>query len=134
MGGFNQVGLKSVATELCAARTRVDRTPYVDYLLRMPAKEPRFTIQTAAVLDVLISNPNSSGADIMNATGLSSGTLYPILARLENAGWLDSQWEEGDPSLLGRPRKRLYVVTGVGRAHAQSHARRQGPVFGRLAW
>lgn len=97
-------------------------------------KEPRFTAQTVSVLDMLITNPNSSGADIARATGLKTGTLYPILMRLEEAGWLTSQWEEGDPSLLGRPRKRFYSVTGVGRAQARSHAMEQQPIYGRLAW
>lgn len=112
----------------------IDAAPYVEYLPRMPGNQPRFTVQTATVLDMLITHPNSSGADIARATGLKTGTLYPILMRLEEAGWLASRWEEGDPSLLGRPRKRFYSVTGVGRAHARAHAQQQQPVFGRLAW
>lgn len=98
------------------------------------SKEPRFTANIAAVLDMLISHPQSAGADIARVTGMKSGTLYPILMRLEDAGWLASCWEEGDPSLLGRPRKRFYSVTGVGRAHARANAKEQQPVLGRLAW
>jgi len=55
-----------------------------------------------------------AGSNIAKETGLASGTLYPILIRLEAADWLDSQWEMGDPSLLGRPRKRCYKITGAG--------------------
>ena len=39
------------------------------------------------------------------------GTLYPLLIRLKNQGWLDCRWEE---SRLGPPRK-YYVITPEGR-------------------
>lgn len=55
-----------------------------------------------------------SGAEVGRATDLASGTLYPILMRLEEAGWVESRWEAGDPHELGRPRRRLYQITGVG--------------------
>jgi PadR family transcriptional regulator, regulatory protein PadR len=62
-----------------------------------------------------------SGADLMRLTGLFSGTLYPALYALEDANFLTSTWEAGDPSTLGRPRKRLYRITGLGR-HAANEA------------
>ncbi|ARO89100.1 transcriptional regulator [Nitrosospira lacus] len=55
-----------------------------------------------------------SGADIRMVTGLSSGTLYPILMRFEDAGWLTSRWEDVEPSNVGRPRKRFYKITARG--------------------
>jgi hypothetical protein len=39
---------------------------------------------------------------------LPSGTIHPILARLEQVGWLESNWEEADPREQGRPRRRYY--------------------------
>ena len=66
---------------------------------------------------MLMENLNGdplSGADIRRRTKLFSGTLYPILLRFEDAGLLSSKWEGGDPRRLGRPRKRLYRVTGEG--------------------
>lgn len=72
------------------------------------------SLQTIKVLDALMTGPNSSGADVARSTGLASGTLYPILLRLEDAGWLTSEWEAGDPVTLGRPRKRYYAVTAEG--------------------
>jgi len=60
-----------------------------------------------------------SGAEIAKAAKLSSGTLYPILYRLEEVGWLDSRWETGDPSVLGRPRRRYYRITGEGAKRVQ---------------
>ncbi|MFB4275776.1 PadR family transcriptional regulator [Nonomuraea sp. MTCD27] len=64
------------------------------------------------------------GAQITAATGLRSGCLYPILARLERGGWLTSRWEATDPHLLGRPLRRYYQVTERGRAGIQALASR----------
>ena len=50
----------------------------------------------------------------MKMTGLSSGTLYLILLRFERYGLLDSEWEDGDPSKLQRPRRRLYRISKTG--------------------
>jgi len=65
---------------------------------------------------VFLERPKDSfaGSDIWKETGVLTGTLYPILMRFERAGWLESQWEVLDPSEAGRPRKRLYHLTGVG--------------------
>lgn len=67
------------------------------------------------VLRSLHVSPSYGGAllERLNAQGLevSSGTLYPLLARLKKAGYLTSRWEES-PS--GPPRK-VYVVTDAGR-------------------
>lgn len=100
----------------------------------MSKKEPRLTGNTFRVLDALITEPDIAGADIARKTGLKTGTLYPILMRLEDAGWLKSVWEEGTASAMGRPRRRLYKVTGVGAAHAAGYRREQQEAFGRLAW
>ena len=50
--------------------------------------------------------------------------FYPILFRLERAGWLESRWEDGDPKALGRPRRRLYQVTALGARKRQSGGQR----------
>jgi PadR family transcriptional regulator PadR len=50
----------------------------------------------------------ASGAEISKALRISSGTLYPVLMRLEGAGLLKSHWAYGDPAV--RPRKRIYKV------------------------
>ena len=80
-----------------------------------------------------ISADEASGAVITRATGLPSGTLYPILLRLEAAGWVSSKWEKGDPAELGRPRRRFYRVTAKGAAHAREAASSLAKVVGRLA-
>lgn len=77
---------------------------------------------TRAVLDVFLSAADADhyGLAIGSATRLPSGTVHPILARLEGLDWLASRWEDVDPADAGRPRRRLYRLTDSGRAEAQA--------------
>jgi DNA-binding PadR family transcriptional regulator len=49
---------------------------------------------------------------LAQATGLSSGTLYPMLARLADRGLLETEWERDPP--LNRPRRHLYRLSDSG--------------------
>jgi PadR family transcriptional regulator, regulatory protein PadR len=102
----------------------------------METDEPRLSTQTLLVLGALMSCPQDelSGAQIGRTTKLPTGTLYPILARLERARWLESRWEDGDPRILGRPRCRFYRVTALGAKKATAAVLQVQAVFGRLAW
>lgn len=65
----------------------------------------------------------ASGASARKLT--SHGTLYKALGRLEEAGLLASRWEDPETAARqGRPRRRLYTVTGEGerRLAAWRHA------------
>jgi len=97
---------------------------------------PRMTTQTLKVLVAFTTSQldELSGAEIGKRTGLQSGTLYPILARLEKVKWLQSKWEQGDPSELGRPRRRLYQLTGLGVRSARSTYREISEMIGVPAW
>ncbi len=53
-----------------------------------------------------------SGAELLKRTRLSSGSLYPALLDLEEAGWVSSRWKEVLPQAL--PRRRLYRLTRRG--------------------
>ena len=81
---------------------------------------PRMTLQVRLVLQALAEEPDAQryGLEIVDATGLLPGTIYPILARLEQAGWLDSEWETVDQHAAGRPRRRYYRLTPDGAAAA----------------
>jgi PadR family transcriptional regulator PadR len=81
-----------------------------------PSRDVRMSLQTLKVLEAFLGEPTreQSGADVHKRSGLASGTLYPILLRLESAGWLVSRWEAVDPAAVGRPRKRLYKLTASG--------------------
>lgn len=65
------------------------------------------------------------GFDIMEITGLPSGTVYPALRRLEASGYVSSDWEDaGQARRKQRPRRRYYVLTPSGREMlAQAEAR-----------
>lgn len=93
--------------------------------------EPRMTLQTQAVLRALLIKPAQElyGLQVCAMAELPSGTIHPILARLESAGWLESRWEQIDPSEQGRPRRRYYRLSpdGAERARialAAAHAKR----------
>ena len=102
----------------------------------MISAEPRITGPTLKVLGALFPSGGTelSGAEISRATKLASGTLYPILFRLERAGWLESRWEVEDPKALGRPRRRFYRVTALGAQNARAAIKDLEPAFGRVAW
>ena len=80
----------------------------------------RISLQTLQALEAFLENSSHelAGADVRKRSGLASGTLYPILLRLESAGWLVSRWEAIDPVSVGRPRRRLYRLTPSGRGRA----------------
>src|SRR5689334_18585316 len=82
----------------------------------------RMTIPLQLVLDVLLEDPERElyGLEIGGAAGLASGTVHPLLARLEGRGWLESRWEDIDPSSQGRPARRYYRLTGQGVEGAQA--------------
>jgi len=77
----------------------------------------RSSKQTTRVLTALTREPASwhYGYALARETGLQSGTLYPILMRLEERGWLETQWET-PPG--GRPPRHMYRLTASGRAGA----------------
>ena len=100
--------------------------------------ELRMTIPTQRVLEALLEDPAAEryGLEIGSVAGLRSGTVHPILARLEAYGWLSSRWEDVDPSAEGRPPRRYYRLTAAGaeaaraalaRAYRPSPARRLRP-------
>jgi DNA-binding PadR family transcriptional regulator len=78
------------------------------------ARKPNSSKQTEALLSVLLGTEAGwrYGYDLSRETGLKSGTLYPILMRLEGHGWLEARWEE-EP-VPGKPRRHLYRLTDVG--------------------
>lgn len=60
------------------------------------------------------------GYDLMKATGISSGTLYPLLIRMTEQGMLEAEWRE--PVQTGRPPRHAYRLTSAGLALARSVA------------
>lgn len=82
----------------------------------------RITVSVARVLSAFLADAAADryGLDLMKATDLPSGTLYPILQRLQQAGWIAAHWEQIDPAAEGRPARRYYRLTPEGAASART--------------
>ncbi len=76
----------------------------------------RVTDKVASVLSAFLEKVDQPqyGFDLMRKCGLASGSLYPILARLERAGWIAGKVEEVDPVDEARPPRKYYLLTGHG--------------------
>ena len=72
------------------------------------------TYTTALVLEAITAGYHY-GFDVMDVTGLPSGTVYPVLRRLEDEGLVRSRWEKATLAHdEGRPPRRYYEATGSG--------------------
>lgn len=78
--------------------------------------------QTLALLTALLRRAQAwhYGYELLKATGVKSGTLYPILARLQRGGWLEQRWEKS--SAPGRPPRHLYRLSRQGKIAAQEYS------------
>lgn len=74
--------------------------------------------QTQRILAAFLAEPTRwrYGYDLAKEIGLASGTLYPVLMRLAERGYLDTEWEE---PVEGRPRRRLSRLSAAGRNYAR---------------
>jgi PadR family transcriptional regulator PadR len=99
------------------------------YIIRL--SRPAFKI-----LKLFLEEPSEpkSGAEISRLLSISSGTMYPLLARFENAGWLTSTWESIDPGKAGRPRRRFYKLTPLGQNCASKELAQLQTTPGALVW
>jgi PadR family transcriptional regulator, regulatory protein PadR len=90
---------------------------------RPPAASP----QTRLVLDLLGREPTAwrYGYELSHRSGLKSGTLYPILMRLAERGWLETCWTE--PERPGRPPRHTYRLTADGARAAAAALERAEP-------
>ena len=80
------------------------------------AKPVSLSYGAAAILHAIASG-RQFGFDIMEETGLTSGTVYPALDRLESAGYLRSKWEDAAVAHAeGRPARRYFTLTASGAA------------------
>lgn len=102
----------------------------------MKSGDPRMTMPTQALLRALLEDPAREryGLELCEPAGMPSGTVYPILARLERIGWVESRWEDPETHVEeGRPRRRYYRITPDGAergrdAIARAYRSRRQPV------
>ena len=80
---------------------------------------------TVAVILRALDNGYQYGFDIMDMTGLPSGTVYPALRRLEEAGYVDSKWEKhAIAQAAQRPPRKYYELTKEGKEALAEAVRR----------
>lgn len=91
----------------------------------------RLSLTTVTVLQAVASGCRF-GLAVMRETGLPSGTVYPVLARAEESGWVRGSWEQGDdgPHDVGRPRRRYYELTSQGSRALQDALEKMVALFG----
>ena len=83
---------------------------------RAPSRHARALL--SALLDA--GGRWSHGYDLSAQTGIKSGTLYPLLIRLEAQGYLEAHWQP--PAASGRPPRHAYRLTPAGERLAQVEA------------
>ncbi|MBI1393716.1 MAG: PadR family transcriptional regulator [Alphaproteobacteria bacterium] len=83
--------------------------------------------QTKKILSALLDEGDRGdyGYELIRRLGIKSGTLYPILMRLADQGFMEAEWR--DPSPPGRPPRQVYRLT----ARGVELARQNPPELGR---
>jgi PadR family transcriptional regulator, regulatory protein PadR len=78
--------------------------------------ELNLTYETRRLLKVLLDAPTEEhyGLELAETAGLPIGSIYPILARLERAKWIEGAWEDIDPAREARRPRRYYRLTALG--------------------
>jgi DNA-binding PadR family transcriptional regulator len=88
---------------------------------------------SAASILLAIGNGYRYGFDVMDITGLPSGTVYPALRRLEQAGLIGSKWEqEAIAQREQRPPRKYYSITRIGET-ALDAALKRYPLLDRMS-
>ena len=87
-----------------------------DPLCRLPIMGGQLSNQMLRLASAMLDDPAVPryGLELSKSAGLKTGTIYPALARMERSGWVESHWEAERAKDLGRPRRRLYQLTGAG--------------------
>ncbi len=83
------------------------------------SRRPNISEQTRTALASFLAQPQvwRYGYDMTRETGLKSGTLYPLLMRLHDQGFLEAEWRPSEKA--GRPPRHAYRLTASGTALAR---------------
>ncbi|WP_371424658.1 PadR family transcriptional regulator [Tardiphaga sp.] len=79
-------------------------------MTRTRALSPHARMILSALLDA--RGAWSHGYELAQIAGVKSGTLYPLLIRLETQGYLEAEWQQ--PAEGGRPPRHAYRLTASG--------------------
>src|SRR5215470_4171118 len=87
--------------------------------------------QMLLLLEALSGRQWRHGYELMKETGLSSGTLYPLLIRMTDQGLVEAEWRE--PAQPGRPARHVYRLTAAGLALALERPSGRDAVAGKVS-
>jgi len=87
---------------------------------------------TSGLILETIAGGVSYGFNIIDHTGLPSGTVYPALRRLESAGLIESLWNREEAGKSGGPPRKHYRLTRAGRERLNL-LRERFPLLERMA-
>ena len=97
-------------------------------------KKSKLLSMTSMAVLKAVADGYRYGFDIMDATDLPSGTVYPILGRLAKAGSVQSRWEQSSIARREkRPPRRYYVLTEAGRQEFEATVLHYQTLGGRMA-
>ena len=106
---------------------------YVACYINYGMAKLNLSLSGTAILQAL-AHGYGYGFDIMDVTGLPSGTVYPALRRLEKAGLVESKWEdEAAAHKDQRPARKYYKLTGSGKSALSEAVGRYRRLEGTLA-
>lgn len=98
----------------------------------MPERITRPTLLVVqALLDAHRDGRWTWGFEICSSTGLKTGTIYPVLARLEGDAWVEARWDDGERP---GPRRRLYRLTSSGAADSARLVAERSTATGSVLW
>lgn len=82
--------------------------------------QKNLTPAVVRMLQTFLEDPDRIfyATELMKAARVGSGSLYPALARMEQAGWVTCEEEDIDPKKVGRPARHYYQMTGAGAREA----------------
>lgn len=93
---------------------------------------PKLSYAAASIL-LAVGNDYRYGFDIMDCTGLPSGTVYPALRRLEEGRLVNAEWEHDSIARRDqRPTRKYYAITRSGEAVLEMALKRY-PLLERIA-
>lgn len=92
-------------------------------------KSLRLTENVVAIFNTMLERPRKAwyGLELAESAEIGSATIYAAMTRMERAGMLRAYWEDVDPSDVGRPRRRLYELTGAGERAGRKALREYRP-------
>jgi DNA-binding PadR family transcriptional regulator len=99
----------------------------------MPRKRALSSHARALLAALAAAGPRwSHGYELTSLTGVRSGTLYPLLIRLEAQGYLEAEWQPS--TATGRPPRHAYRLTAAGQRLARSESALVGQAAPFAGW